>query len=117
MDSAAAAARAGVRVSFHSDAPVTPVNPLFSAWCAAVRETSSGRVLGTEHRIPVADALRAITLDAAYLLHQDHEKGSIEIGKRADFTVLAEDPIEAGAGRLRDVKVLATVKDGVVHLV
>jgi hypothetical protein len=115
MDSAAAAAQAGVRVSFHSDAPVTPVGPLFSAWCAVARQTSSGRVLGPEHRISVADALKAITLDAAYLLQQDDRKGSIEIGKLADLTVLAENPLEAGPARLKDTRILATVKQGFVH--
>jgi hypothetical protein len=112
MDSAAAAKRAGVRVSFHSDAPVTPVSPLFSAWCAAARETSSGFVLGPEHRVAIEDALAAITIEAAYLLHQDQDKGSIETGKLADFTVLDRDPGEAGVDSLRDINVLATVKSG-----
>jgi predicted amidohydrolase YtcJ len=112
MDSAAAAKRAGVRVSFHSDAPVTPVGPLFSAWCATARETSSGFVLGPEHRIPVEDALAAITIEAAYLLHEEADKGSIETGKLADFTVVDRDPLEAGAPALRDINVVATVKEG-----
>lgn len=115
MDSALAAKQMGVRVSFHSDAPVTPVNPLFSAWCAAVRQTSSGRMLGPEHRIPVADALKAVTLDAAYLLHEDGDKGSIEPGKLADFTVLADDPLEVAPMALKDVRVMATVKEGRIH--
>jgi hypothetical protein len=63
----------------------------------------------------VADALKAVTLDAAFLLHQDSEKGSIEVGKRADLTILAEDPLQAGPDRLRDIKVVATIKDGTVH--
>lgn len=112
MDSAAAAKRAGVRVSFHSDAPVTPVGPLFSAWCAVNRQTSSGRVLGAEHRIQVEDALKATTLEAAYLLHQDGEKGSIEPGKLADLAILAEDPLEVDPAKLRDIEVVATVQAG-----
>ena len=112
MDSAAAADRAGVRVSFHSDAPVTPVDPLFSAWCAVNRRTSGGRVLGDSERVTVERALKAITLDAAYLLHQDASKGSIEVGKQADLTVLAEDPLAIDPNRLKDVSVVATVQEG-----
>jgi hypothetical protein len=112
MDSAAAADRAGVRVSFHSDAPVTPVDPLFSAWCAVNRTTSTGRLLGDGERVSVERALQAITLDAAYLLHQDAQKGSIEVGKQADFAVLGEDPAAIASEHLKDVRVVATVQAG-----
>ncbi len=112
MDSAAAADRAGVRVSFHSDAPVTPVDPLFSAWCAVNRRTSSGRILGAGERVTVARALKAITLDAAYLLRQDDRKGSVEVGKEADLVVLGRDPLETPGEDLKDIPVLATVSGG-----
>jgi len=69
-------------------------------------------VLGTEERISVADALRTITLGAAYTLHLDGEVGSIEVGKRADFAVLEDDPTEIGAERLKDVRIWGTVQDG-----
>jgi hypothetical protein len=115
MNGAASAKRAGVRVAFHSDAPVTPVGPLFSAWCAVNRVTATGLLLGEEERIPVADALRAITIDAAYQLHQDGETGSVEVGKRADFTVLENDPLEVAPERLKAVGVWGTVLGGVVQ--
>jgi predicted amidohydrolase YtcJ len=59
----------------------------------------------------VQDALRTITLGAAYTLRLDHEIGSIECGKRADFAVLEDDPLEAGAEGLKDVRVWGTVQD------
>jgi len=112
MNACATALATGVPLAIHSDAPVTPLGPLFTAWCAVNRRTASGRVLGRHERIGVADALRTITLGAAYTLRLDHEIGSIECGKRADFAVLEDDPLEAGAEGLKDVRVWGTVQDG-----
>ncbi len=74
--------------------------------------TASGKVLGTTECIGVADALRTITLGAAYTLRLDGEIGSIEAGKRADFAVLEDDPLEIGAERLKDVRIWGTVQGG-----
>ena len=112
MDAAESARRLGIPFAFHSDAPITPLNPLFTAWCASQRETSSGRVLGASERVPVADALRAITLGAAYTLKMDHLVGSIEVGKFADFAVLEEDPNEVAPERLKNLQVWGTVLGG-----
>ena len=108
----ATALRLGVPVGVHSDTPVSPIDPLFSAWCAVNRVTSSGRVLGPAERISVYDALRLVTVGAAYLLHQDKEIGSIQVGKRADFAVLGADPLAVGGEHLKDVPVLGTVLGG-----
>ncbi|WP_135468664.1 amidohydrolase [Crenalkalicoccus roseus] len=113
MDACATALREGVPFAIHSDAPVTPLAPLFTAWVAVNRLTAGGRVLGPEERIPVEAALRAITLGAAYTLKLDHEIGSIEVGKRADFCVLGEDPLAVAPERLKDVPVWGTVVGGV----
>lgn len=113
-NAAATAIRLGVPFAIHSDAPVTPLGPLFTAWCAVNRLTSSGYLLGPKERISVADALRAITLGAAYSLKMDQEIGSIETGKRADFAVLEEDPTAVAPIDLRDVPVWGTVLGGKV---
>ncbi len=99
MNACATALATGVPFAIHSDAPITPLGPLFTAWCAVHRLTASGRVLGEHERIGVADALRAITLGAAYTLKLDGEIGSIECGKRADFCVLDDDPLAVPARR------------------
>ena len=112
MNACATAQRSGVPFTIHSDAPVTPLGPLFTAWCAVNRLTASGRVLGAQERISVADALQAITLGAAYTLKLDHEIGSIESGKRADFCVLDDDPTEVPPEQLKDVRVWGTVQGG-----
>ncbi len=112
MNACATALREGVPLAIHSDAPVTPLGPLFTAWCAVNRQTASGRTLGGQERIGVADALRTITLGAAYTLGLDGEVGSIETGKRADFAVLQDDPETVGGERLKDVRVWGTVQGG-----
>lgn len=112
INAARTAAASGVNFAIHSDAPVTPIGPLFTAWCAVNRLTAKGRVLGPEERISVPLALRAITLGAAWTLKLDHEIGSIEVGKAADFCVLEEDPLEVAPERLKDVKVWGTVVGG-----
>ncbi len=113
MNPAGSAQRMGVPFSLHSDASVTPVNPLFSMWTATVRKTMSGRVLGEGERISVPQALHAVTLGAAYLLGQDDKKGSIKAGKLADFTILDRNPLEVTSpDELKDIKVLGTVMGG-----
>ena len=116
MDACRTALDAGVHMTIHSDAPVTPLAPLFTAWCAVNRQTMSGRTLGAAQQITVAEALHAITLGAAYTLRLDDEIGSIETGKKADFAVLGEDPTAVDPMALKDVPVLGTVSGGQVHL-
>ena len=101
-----------IPMGIHSDAPITPLGPFFTAWCAVNRITASGRVQGEHERISVEDALYAITLGAAYTLKLDGEIGSIEPGKHADFAVLEDDPTEAAPEALKDVLVWGTVQGG-----
>lgn len=115
MNACRTALDTGVPLAIHSDAPVTPLGPLTTAWAAANRLTGSGKVLGPAERISVDEALYAITLGAAYTLHLDHEIGSIEVGKRADFAVLDQDPTTVAPEALKDVPVWGTVLGGRVH--
>jgi len=112
MDACATADREGVRYSVHSDASVTPLGSLHTMWCAVNRVTSSGAVLGPDERIGVDRALRAVTVDAAHQLRLDHEIGSIQAGKLADFVALAEDPYEVDPMTLKDISVHGTVVGG-----
>ena len=102
----------GVPMGVHSDAPITPLAPLFTAWCAVNRITASGRIQGSFERISISEALYAITLGAAYTLKLDGEIGSIEAGKHADFAVLEDDPTEVDPVALKDVRVWGTVQAG-----
>ncbi|BEP36784.1 amidohydrolase [Variovorax sp. V59] len=112
LDACGSALAAGVPLAIHSDAPVTPLGPLFTAWCAVNRITPKGRLLGESERISVPQALHAITLGAAWTLKLDGEIGSIECGKRADFCVLEDDPLEMDPMALKDARVWGTVLSG-----
>jgi len=114
MNAAGSARRIGVPFALHSDAPVTPLGPLFTAWCAVNRLTASGRLLGPEERLSVAAALSAVTLGAAYTMRMDHLVGSIETGKYADFAVLEDDPLATDPAKLKDLRVWGTICGGAV---
>jgi len=114
MDGCGTAQRLGVPFAIHSDAPITPIGPLFTAWCAVNRRTASGRVLGEGERIEVEEALYAITLGAAYTLKLDDEIGSIEVGKFADFCVLEDDPLTVAPDALDRIRIWGTVLGGMV---
>jgi hypothetical protein len=113
MDATATAKRQGVNFAIHSDAPVTPLGPLFTAWCAVNRKTASGCTLGEFEKISVDDALRAVTIGAAYTIKLDHLVGSIESGKFADFAVLDDDPYAVDPTKLKGVGVWGTMVGGI----
>jgi predicted amidohydrolase YtcJ len=103
----------GVPLSFHSDSGVTPIGHLTTMWCAVNRITRSGRVAGEYERLTPHEALHAATLGGAHQLHMDHEIGSIETGKLADFAVLDASPLEVDPLAIRDIGVWGTVVGGV----
>ncbi len=105
---------AGVTVSMHSDTPVGPPRPLEWVWIAVNRFGLSGKVLGPAERVTPMQALRMVTIDAAYTLGVEDRVGSIEPGKMADFVVLEQDPLAVPVERIRDVKVWGTVLGGKV---
>jgi predicted amidohydrolase YtcJ len=113
MDACGTALALGVPLAIHSDAPITPLAPLFTAWCAVNRITSGGALLGPSQRIAVPDALYAITQGAAFTLKLDHLIGSIEPGKFADFCILKDNPLLVAPEALKDVGIVATVIGGV----
>ncbi|GHG35861.1 amidohydrolase [Paracoccus aerius] len=112
MNPCASALEMGIPLAIHSDAPITPLAPLVTAWCAINRLTETGRQLGTFECLSLDAALYAITLGAAYTLKLDGEVGSIEVGKRADFAVLEDDPHELGPKRLNETRVWGTIFGG-----
>jgi predicted amidohydrolase YtcJ len=116
LDATGTAQRIGVPFAIHSDAPVTPLSPLFTAWCAVNRVSSAGRELGkATEALTVEQALAAVTINAAYTLKLDHMVGSIEAGKYADFAVLGTDPLEVAPEALKDIAIWGTVVGGRVR--
>jgi hypothetical protein len=101
-----------IPLSFHSDLPMGPAEPLKLVWCAVNRTTQSGRVAAPEQRISIDDALRAVTIEAAYSWRREHDLGSIAPGKIANFTVLADDPRLVEPTDLDKIRVVGTVFEG-----
>ena len=108
------AARHGISVSLHSDVPMAPVLPMLAAQAVATRRTREGSVLGLSEALTLDDALRSITIEAAFQLRLDHEVGSLAAGKLADMTVLEDDPYEVGAEGLAGIRIEATIVGGQV---
>ena len=103
---------AGVRVSLHSDAPLAPPLPLQAASVHLTRATREGGVLTPSEKLSPVEALEAITIDAAYALGLEAEIGSIAPGKRADFTILAANPLVTPGADWPDIKVWGVMLGG-----
>tara|TARA_B100000745_G_scaffold157317_1_gene102997 strand:+ start:290 stop:658 length:369 start_codon:yes stop_codon:yes gene_type:complete len=107
--------RNGVVVTLHSDLPMGPVRPLLAVWSVVTRKTSSGTVRGPEEALTLDQALKAITIDAAWSLRMDHEIGSIAPGKKADFVVLDKNPYSVAIDDVKDIHIWGTVFEGTVY--
>lgn len=109
---AASAGKEGLSYTFHQDAPVIRPDMLETVWCAAERKTKAGVLLGEEERVSVQEALKAVTVRAAYQYSEEDRKGSLEPGKQADLVILDRDPTQTDPDRIREIRVLETVKKG-----
>lgn len=107
--------RLGVPFALHSDCPMGPLDPLKLAWTAVNRVTINGNQNAEAERISLQAALRAITIDAAWVMGWEDQIGSIRAGKMADFAVLEQDPYEMGSERLNEIGVWGVVFEGEVH--
>ena len=108
----ASAWRAGLRPTAHNDSPVVPPDIMRLLWSSVNRRTQSGDILGPEERISVYRALQQVTLNAAWQIHEEADKGSLEPGKRADLVILDANPLTIDPRSLTAVRVVATIKDG-----
>ena len=102
----------GLRCSNHTDFSVTPMEPMRVMWSSMVRTSKKGVVLGADERIDNWQALKALTLDAAWQIFEEKTKGSLEVGKLADMVILDADPLTAKPEALLDIAVLETLKEG-----
>ncbi|MFY9137237.1 amidohydrolase [Zwartia sp.] len=110
IDASASMKKEGIRFAYHSDSPVSPYGPLKYITQGVTRlwQSPLERVLGPKERVSVDDAIRAVTIDAAYQMMSDHEVGSLEAGKLADFVVLEKNPRTTAPAQIADIKVLET---------
>jgi predicted amidohydrolase YtcJ len=95
----------GLRYSVHLDTPVVPMQPLQMLWSTVNRRSTSGAEIGPEQRVSPMNALRAMTIDAAWQVFQEQRVGSLEPGKLADIVILDGDPLT-----VEDVRTLSVVE-------
>jgi predicted amidohydrolase YtcJ len=110
IDPSASFKKAGARFAYHSDSPVSPYGPLryISEGAARVWQLPPQKILGPEERVSVDDAIRAVTINAAYQLMADDKIGSLEVGKLADFVILDKNPRKTAAEQIANIQVKET---------
>jgi len=106
--------RNGIVTSIHSDAPVSAPNPLQEAWSVVTRKDvyNDGKVWAPAEALPPSEAMKMITINAAYTLGVEDKVGSIEAGKYADFVVLGDDPQSVPSLKIKDIPISATILGG-----
>lgn len=106
------AIKEGIKVALHSDMPMAPASPLMLMHAAVNRDNFAGKVAGPNQRITKIEALRAVTINAAYVLRLEKLYGSIETGKYANFTILDKNPLKITSNEIKNIRILGTVLKG-----
>ncbi|MDC0055311.1 amidohydrolase [Pseudomonadota bacterium] len=106
------AIKEGIKVALHSDMPMAPASPLMLMHAAVNRDNFAGKVAGPNQRITTIEALRAVTINAAYVLRLEKLYGSIETGKYANFTILDKNPLKITSNEIKNIRILGTVLKG-----
>lgn len=103
----------GLIVNFHQDTPVTKPKMLHTIWAAVNRVTRGGIVSGAHQRCSVYEAMKAVTINAAYGYFEEDTKGSLREGKKADLVILDKNPMKVPSMEIKDIQVLETIKEGI----
>jgi predicted amidohydrolase YtcJ len=102
----------GLAPTNHTDFVVAPLDQMFMLWSAVNRVSRAGAVIGAGQRITPLEGLQTMTINVARQYGEQSSKGSLEVGKRADLVVLDQNPLQVEPMKIRDIKVLETIKDG-----
>lgn len=110
IDPSAAMIEQGMRFAYHSDSPVSPINPLKYVSEGATRlwQVPPQKVLNASQKVSVENALKAVTIHAAYQMKMDDKAGSITPGKYADFAIVDRNPLKTEPYEIRNIKVKQT---------
>ncbi|MFM9088665.1 MAG: amidohydrolase [Cyanobium sp.] len=108
----ASAVAKGLHCSNHNDFSVTPVEPMRMITTAVERISRKGEVIGPDERVSPWQALKALTIEAAWQIREEGEKGTIEAGKLADLVILDADPTAVPSADILKIAVVETFKEG-----
>jgi len=103
---------AGLHPTNHTDAPVVPLDQMFMLWTAVNRVSRSGVEIGPDQRVAPLEGLKAMTIWVAEQYGEQATKGSLEVGKLADLTILDRNPLDVEPMAIKDIKVVETIKEG-----
>jgi len=106
------AMKLGLKPTNHTDFNVTPLNGIFTIWTAVNRVSRTGVILGEDEKISPLEAIKAITIYSAIAIGEQKYKGTIEKGKFADFVILSGNPLTIDPLKIKDIKILKTIKEG-----
>lgn len=98
--------------TMHQDTPVLMPNMFETIWCAVKRKTKNGIELGKEQKITVLEAIKGVTINAAYQYFEENVKGSIKKGKNADLIIIDKNPLEIDIDEIKNINILYTIKNG-----
>ncbi len=102
----------GLHCSNHTDFSVTPMEPMRVMWSSIMRTSKRGTPIGPDERIDIWQALRSLTIEAAWQIFEEDRKGTIEPGKLADLVILDANPLAVDTDELLTIGVVETVKEG-----
>ena len=100
--------------TFQQDSPVIEPNMFETIWCAVKRKTKKGILLGKEEQISVSEAIKAVTINAAYQYFEENTKGSIKEGKFANLIIVNKNLLKVKIDEIKDIEILETIKEGTV---
>ncbi len=101
-----------IKYTFHQDSPVIKPNMFETIWCAVSRITKDGVVLNEDQKISVLDAIKGVTINAAYQYFEEDKKGSLKVGKLANLIIVDKNPLKIKIDDLKNIQILETIKEG-----
>jgi len=102
----------GIVYSNHTDNIITPINQIFTVWTAVNRESRSGNIIGPNEKATPYQALKALTINAAFQIFEENTKGTLTANKLADLVILDQNPLKVDPTKIKDIKVTETIKEG-----
>ncbi|TKB45588.1 amidohydrolase family protein [Thalassotalea mangrovi] len=102
----------GIHVTSHTDAPVALPNLMMILWTTINRVSRNGTIMGESERLSPYEALKTITIWAAWQHFEENQKGSLKPGKLADLVILDKNPLKVEPMTIKDIQVMETIKEG-----